>query len=216
MRVINYLSFSSMSLFEMSPEKWVEKYIYKQKERISRNMVYGKQLAEGMEKDEMSGDPVLDIMMVRLPRYDLADKIIEDANGIEIVNRTDGKTYKVPFLTSGKEKIPLVALPDSAKKDYSAFLEYKTSTRKWTQKMVDESGQIDFYATVIWLKTAKIAQDIELIVVQTEYAENGSLRPTGELWRYPTKRSMINVIKTTKRMKSAWHGIQQLCESELL
>ena len=200
----------------MSPEKYAEQYIYNQKQRISRNMAYGSQMAKGLEDEEATGDPLLDLMMSRLPKFALMDKPIQDSLGQIVYDPHDEKKYQVPFLRDGKNIIPLMARPDTADDDYMAFKEYKTSTTKWSQKDVDESGQIDFYTTTIWLKTAKIPQDIELIVVQTEYAENGSLRPTGEMWRYPTKRSMINVIKTTKRMKAAWHGIQALCEKELL
>lgn len=217
MRVINYLSFSSMATFEMSPEKWVRQYIYGEKQRITRNMSFGSKLAYAMENDELSGDPALDIMMSKLPKLDQADKIVEDEEkGIEIFYPHDGKKYVVPFLVDKKIKIPLVAKPDSAKNDYSKFIEYKTSTRLWTEKMVSESGQLSFYATAIWLKTGKIPEDIELVCVVVKYNEDGSLTPTGEMKVYKTKRTMVDIIKMCARMRRAWLGIQKLCENELL
>ena len=216
MKVIQYLSCSSMCTFEMSPEKFASKYLYGEKERITRNIHYGKLLADGMENDEATGDPLLDLMASRLPKYDLADKVIESDGGVEIINPHDGKKYKVPFLQDGKEKIPLVAKPDSAKSDYTAFLEYKTSTRKWSQRMADDSGQITFYATAMWLATVKIPQDIELVNVPVAYQEDGRLAPTGEMYRFPTRRSISDVIKMTGRMRKAWSGIHELCEKELI
>lgn len=193
-----YLSFSQMTLFEMSPEKYVNQYIYGQQKRISRNMQYGTMMAEGLEFEEASGDPLLDLMMARLPKFDLMDKPIEAE------------------LKDGKDTIKLLAKPDTCKSDYTAFKEYKSSVRKWTQKMADESGQITFYATAIWLNTGKIPQDIELVNVQTAYDEDNRMTVTGEIFRLPTKRTMVDIIKMTSRMKRAWTGIKNLCEKELL
>ncbi len=193
-----YLSFSQMTLFEMSPEKYADQYLFGKKQRTSRNMAYGSMMAEGLEAEEATGDPLLDLMMARIPKFELMDKPIE------------------ADLPDGKKVIHLLAKPDTAKSDYTAFKEYKTSVRKWTQKMADDSGQITFYATTIYLKTGKIPQDIELVDVVVGYDPEGRLVPTGDLWRFPTKRTMVDVIKMTGRMKRAWHGIEELCEKSLL
>lgn len=186
-----------MSLFERSPEEYAAKYLWGRKERISRNMAWGSQLAKALENEESSGDPLLDVVMARLPKFELMDKPLE---------------AKLP---DPKGWIPILAKPDTCKADYSAFKEYKTSTRKWTQKMADDSGQISFYATAIWLKTKKIPQDIELICAGTRYESGGQMTVTGEMWRFPTKRTLADCLKMTKRMRNAWHGIVALCEKEL-
>lgn len=193
-----YLSFSQMTLFEMSPEKYIQKYIYEEKERISRNIALGKQLADGLENGELSGDPLLDLVMAKMPKFELMDKPFETE------------------LKNGKEVIKILAKPDTMKPDMTAFKEYKTSTRAWTQKMADESGQITFYTTAIWLKTGRIPSDIELVCATTEYDENGALRPTGTIIRLRTIRHMSDIIKMTLRMRKAWEGIKKLCEKELL
>lgn len=193
-----YLSFSQMSLFEMSPEKYADRYLYGKNQRISRNMKYGSMLADGLEIEEATGDPFLDLMMSKLPKFELMDKPLE------------------ADLKDGKEIIRLLAKPDTAKKNYTAFKEYKTSTRKWTQKMADDSGQITFYATTIFLKTGRIPQDIELVSLTTEYDGTGALRPTGELTHLKTKRTMVDILKMTARIRKAWAGIKKLCEDELL
>ena len=109
-----YISFSQMVLFEHDPEKYADQYIYGNKQRISRNIAYGSQMATALESGEASGDPLLDLMAAQLPKFELMD---------------------VPFeaeLKNGKETITLLAKPDTMKADCSAFKEYKTSTRKWT------------------------------------------------------------------------------------
>ena len=193
-----YISFSQMTTFEMSPEKYADRYLYNKKQRVSRNMAYGSLLAEGLENEEATGDPLLDLVMSKIPKFELMDI-----------------GFEAP-LKDGKETITLLAKPDTAKKDYSAFKEYKTSVRPWTQKMADDSGQVTFYATAMWLLTGKIPQDIELVCVPVAYQSDGSLAPTGEVLRLPTERSMLDIIKMTKRIKHAWKGIKELCESELL
>lgn len=212
-----YLSFSQMALFEMSPEKYAEQYIYNQKQRISRNMAYGSQLADSLEIKEASGDPLLDLMASRLPKFKLMDKPILDSKGIEVEFKRHGKTHTItiPALSNGKDHIPLLAIPDSVKNDYSAFYEYKSSVRKWTQKMADDSGQITFYTTTIWLATNKIPIDIELVNVETTYQEDGRLTVTGNMFRFPTKRTMTDIIKMTSRIRNAWAGIKELCQKEL-
>lgn len=211
-----YLSFSQMTTYEMSTQKYADQYLYGKKQRISRNMAYGSQMAEGLEKEEATGDPILDMMMSRIPKFERMDLPIESRNGVRTLFERDQKYYHIPVLTNGKETIALMAIPDTAKNDYSAFKEYKTSVRRWTQKMADDSGQITFYATAIWLATGVIPQDIELVNVPVDYAEDGTLAPTGELIRLKTQRDMSDIIKMTKRMRDAWKGIKQLCEQELL
>lgn len=187
-----------MTTFEMSPEKYADQYLRDLKQHTNRNMAYGSLMADGLEFDESTGDPLLDAMIAQIPKFELRDQPLE---------------ADLPFK---KGHIRLLAKPDTSKADYSAFKEYKTSVRKWTQKMVDNSGQISFYATTMWLKTGKIPQDIELVNVQVMYTEDGKLTPTGAILRFPTKRTMVDIIKMTGRMKKAWQGICDLCEKELL
>lgn len=193
-----YLSYSQMAVFERNPEEYADRYLFGEKQRISRNMALGSELAEGLEAGEATGNPLLDLVAARLPKYELMDKPLEAE------------------LKDKKGTIRLLAKPDSAKADYSAFYEYKTSTRKWTQKMVDESGQISFYATAIWLKTGKIPQDIKLICAETAYDEQGRVYATGEMWTIPTKRTLADIIKMTARIRRAWRGIEALCDKELI
>jgi hypothetical protein len=206
-----------MTTFEMSPSRFIEQYFEGKKQFVNRNMAYGSLLAEGLENEEATGDPFLDLMMARIPKFDRMDMHVEDKKGINVEQTHHGKTkvISIPLLKNNGDDIPILALPDTAKEDYTAFKEYKTSVRKWTQKMADESGQITFYATAIWLAKGFVPKDIELIDVQVAYDADGRLQPTGDIYRFLTKRSMVDVIKMTTRIKKAWAGIAKLGEKTI-
>lgn len=191
-----------MNLFEQSPEKWKRLYFYEEKNRISRGMAFGRQMAEGLEHGEATGDPVLDLLMAKLPKFEIMDKEF-DAE-----------------LKDGKRKIIIRAKPDTMKADMSAFKEYKTGQSLWTRKQVDDSGQITFYATAMFLKTGKIPQDIELVHVETKKNDPESLDAeigaTGAMYRHPTSRNTIEILKMMARMKNAWRGIEKITADEFL
>lgn len=211
-----YISFSQMTTFEMNKQKFLDMYVYGEKQRTSRNMAYGSKMASGLELEESTGDPMLDLVMARLPKFERIDEVIEDENGVEIDDPHSGRKYKVPFITDRKAIIPLLAKPDTATHDYSAFKEYKTSVQAWTQKKADESGQITFYATAIWIKTGKIPDDIELVNALTEYGENGTISVTGKILRFKTNRTLVDILRMQSRIKRAWSGIKTLVANELL
>lgn len=215
MRPRQYLSQSQINLLESNEQKYIEQYIYGEKQRLSRNIVEGSKLAHSLEDDELTGNPLLDLMAIKLPKLDLADKVIEDENGHEVWYEVEQRFVKVPVLMDGKEPIPLLAKPDTASFDYSAIREYKSSVRKWTQKNVDESSQITFYCTAIWLKTKKIPKDIDLDVVEMEYDEQGRVVPTGKILSFKTKRTMVDIIKCITKIKKSWKRIGEISEKEL-
>lgn len=192
-----YLSWSSMNLFESNLESWKRVYLYGERLPVNRGMALGRQMAEGLEHDEATGDPLLDLVMVSLPKFDVMDQPLET------------------ILKDGKNSVPILIKPDTMKSDMTAFKEYKTGQAPWTKKQVDESGQITFYATGIYLKTGKIPQDIELVHVQTAKVDGERLGVTGDIHRHPTKRTMTDILKMMVRMKKAWQGIQKVTTEEL-
>lgn len=204
-----YLSWSQLSLFERSPARYKEVYLYGAKTPDNAGMAFGRQMAEGLENEEATGDPILDLLMAQLPKFEIMDKPI------------------TAELKNGKKIIPLLAKPDSMKADMTGFLEYKTGQQKWSKTKVDQSGQITFYATVMYLKTGKIPHDIELVQVMTAKGTNEPLdaefgayegveiRATGEIRRIKTSRSIGQILNMMIKMKKAWQSINELCENEL-
>lgn len=215
-----YLSWSSMDLFERSPKKWAEVYLYNVPKFSNKGQAFGKKMADGLESGEMTGDPVLDMVMESLPKFKIMDKIFEYKNGLEVeyFDLKEGKPVKVklPVVKRKAGDIPILIRPDTFKPDGSAFKEYKTGQAPWSKKDVDELGQITFYATGFWLATRKIPKDIELVHVWTEAGVDGKIRATGEIKSHPTERTMVDILNMMVRMSRAWTGQIKLTEDELL
>lgn len=192
-----------MDLIERNPKKWRRVYILDEKLRANSGMVFGRQMADSLENGEMTGDPVLDLMIEKLPKFEIMDKPVE-----AVLKTAEGK------------KIRLLAKPDTMKADGTAFKEYKTGQEPWTQKKVDGSGQIDFYATTLYLKNGFIPTDVELVQVLTAKQGNGSLDvkigATGDILRFKRVVTTAQVLKMMVRMKRAWELIEKICEEEFL
>jgi len=191
-----------MDLFERNVEKWKKLYIYGEEMTINSGMEFGRKMAEGLENDEITGDMALDLIMERLPKFEIMDKPVEAVLG------------------KGKTAVPLLAKPDTMKADMTAFKEYKTGQEPWSRKKVDESGQVTFYATVLFILSGKIPHDIELVHVQTAKHGNGApdakISATGDIYRHPTKRSMGQILNMMVRMRKCWEGIQRVTAEEML
>lgn len=193
-----YLSWSSMDLLERNEQGWIDHYIFDKPVRVNRGMAYGKAMADGLENGEATGDPLLDVVITRLPKFELMDKEFRAE------------------IKDGKKRVPILMKIDTAKEDLSAFKEYKTSQEPWTQKKADDSGQVTFYATGIYLITGKIPHDIELVNALTEADEMGRLSATGDILRFPTRRTTAQIINMIVRMKKAWVRIEQITEEQLV
>ncbi len=195
-----YISWTQLQLWESSPERYKQVYVYGEKIPINRGMAFGKIMAECLETDSLAGDPVLDLMMAQIPKLEAMElELTADLN-----------------MGRGKNPIPLLVRMDTAQKDLSAFKEYKTGQKPWTKKMVDEFGQITFYATAIWAKTGKIPQSIELVHIPTITQPDGKIGATGDIFRHATTRNMAQVLNMIVRIKKAWAGIQEMAAAELL
>lgn len=193
-----YLSWSQLKLLESSETRYIEQYVYGNKRGTNRGMAFGKQMADGLEKEEATGDPVLDLVMSKIPKFEIMDKELRTA------------------LKIGKEIVPLLIRPDSLKADYTAFKEYKVGQEPWSKKKVDEDGQLTFYATGLYCLSGNIPQDIELVHVETLAGEYGRIEATGNIYRHRTTRNMVDLLKMEVRIKKAWAKIQEIYSKELL
>lgn len=224
-----YLSWSSMDLLEHSVEKWKSLYFHGEQRRANSGMMFGRKLADGLENnEEVTGDIVLDLLIGRMPMFEIRDKVIEDPRQKEIeIEEYDNKTgelrmvkYRLPVLKNGKKEIPILIKPDTTKADLKAFKEVKTGQEPWTKSRFDKLGQITFYAAGLYLITGQIPKDIEGVWVQTEKQPNGpvdvKIGATGEIRVFKTERTMSDILRMMVRMKKAWELIEKICEEELL
>lgn len=193
-----YLSWSQLTLFENSPKTYKRVYIDGGRIPINRGMALGKEIAEAIETGESTGDPIKDLVVSQMPKLDIMEAELE-------------ATIKL-----GKIEIPLYGKADTAKKDLSAFKEHKTGKIRWSQKQVDNHGQITIYCVIIRALTGAIPKDIELAHALSKELPDGSLELTGDVYRMKTNRTMVDILKMEVRIKKAWEGIGKMCEEELL
>ena len=188
-----YLSHTQLSLWERSPAKYKEIYLENGRIPINRGMAFGKMIANALQDDAGTDDPLNDLIIANLPKFDKMEFEIEGTlSGVPLYGKLDSFNNKTK----------------------KAFKEYKTGRIPWTQKMVDRSDQITFYCTLIYAKYGIRAEglDIELIYIPTDYNSTGQIEPTGEMpLRFKTRRNFINIMKMSARQKKAWAEIQQMC-----
>lgn len=202
MRPRNYLSHSQKKLWKQSPPRYKEKYLFDKEQFTTKEMKFGSKMATALEEDELTGDPLLDAVMMEIPKFELMDQITE------------------AVLKIGKaEPVPLFGRMDTRKEDHSAFKEYKTGKDGkggWNQAKVDEDSQITFYATMCYILTKKIPDDIELVWIITEDDGMGGIVCTGEIRRFKTTRSVEQIINEMADIRKVWREIGEKCEEVLL
>lgn len=200
MRPREYLSYSQKSLWKRNPDEYIKKYVHEGAQYITREMAFGKKMSVALEEERESDDHILNGMMAKIPKLEVP----------EFPLRSEIKI--------GGEILPLYSKLDTAKKDLSAFKEYKTGKTVWTQKKVDEDPQITFYVTSIYVLTKQIVRDIELVWIETmnDPDAEGGIACTGNIYRFKTQRSMGQVINEIADMRKVWREIGARCEKELI
>ena len=203
-----YLNHTQLKTWETSPASYVKFFVEGKKLGINRGMALGRIVADALELDEETGDPLKDIVIAGIPKFEAGDDIRDE--------------FMYMTLEHGGIKIPLRIRPDRCNKALTAFKEYKTGPKEsWHQAKVDRDSQITFYATGIYIKwqelfgKGRIPDDIELVHAVTEKDEEGRPHLTGEIIRYRTKRTLLDVMKMKVRMMRAWKEIGAMLESEL-
>ncbi len=185
------LSWTQMNLLETNPYDYFRYYIKEPRDVRPTNagMEYGKKLADALEVDGLSGDAMLDIAIAQIPRLEIVEHEIQ-----------------VDFIGS-KGIVPILCQLDFCSKDEQTFYECKTHNEKypWTKKKVDESRQITYYATGIWLKTKKIPKDIVLIGIPTQKHPDGQIEALGEVYTIKTTRTLVDCMKMRGDMERAWY-----------
>lgn len=178
-----YLSWTQLNLFERSKNAYVDTYLRGLNGFENEAMRVGKRLANRLETDEQTDENIIEHLAIFLPSYPKREFPIS-----------------VDF-----EEIPLFGKLDGFNPWNKKMGEYKTGKR-WTQALVDKSGQITFYTTLVWLKYGKLPSQIDLHWARTE-TKNNRIVLTGEIRTFRTQRTMADIILFRGRIKRAWEGI---------
>lgn len=202
-----YLSWTQMDLLEQSEERYGEVYFDGKKRGINRGMAFGKIADEADGNGELTGDTTLDYLMSLIPEIGKPQYAIGDETG------------KEPVILNG---VPLYGKLDRGQRtSHGHFIgqERKTGIGKWTQKMVDESGQVTFYFTLIYAAYRIKPENVEFTLwyIPTEYDTNGRIQCTGENpIPFKTKRKFSDILAMSARQNRAWKRIQELSINNLV
>jgi len=190
-----YLSWSQLNLWEKDPNMYYQVYFEGLDQFRTKYLELGKRMATTLENgfDEF-GDPMFDMLSVMLPAYPERE--------FEI---------KVNHKVSDKLVVPLLGKLDGWNKATMTIGEYKTG-KHWTQSLVDSSGQLTFYALLVWLKYKTMPKHIILHWAKTQEDEFGNLELTGDIKSFKTQRSLKDLILLSGRIERAWKGICELGE----
>lgn len=185
-----YLSFSQMNLFLRDKNLYYQTYWENLAQYKSKELELGKRFAKTLETGvDPEGDAEFETMSKLIPDY-------------------PGREFLIDVSYEG---IPLRGYFDGWDEKNLILHEVKTG-KKWTQKMVDTSLQIDFYCLMIWLKYKTLPKGINLHWMRVLRLEDGSIRLSGEVKTFRTKRTLRDVIRVGGKVKEVWKGIQALGE----
>jgi hypothetical protein len=190
-----HLSWSGIFLWKRSPEKYIEKYIYGGEPDKSEYMDFGSKVAKSLETKEDTDDEMVNMLCTLLPKYSKSEE--------EIKATLNGKEGSVLLL--GK--------PDSLDPVNLEFIEYKTGTRPWTQNLANEHGQLDHYASILWLKHKKISPRIRLCWAETEKSEG--IKLTGRVRTFEVKKTLGDILEYLSQTYQIAKEIDKVYREEL-
>lgn len=99
MRAREYLSHSQKICWKKSPKEYMLRYVWEKKQFVTKEMKFGTLVAELLEHGKLSGDLLLDLVISKIPHFEVNDQ----------EHRTD--------LKIGKNIVPLLAKMDTRKKN---------------------------------------------------------------------------------------------------
>src|SRR3990167_1037027 len=178
-----YISWNQLSKWEADKdhEKYRKYYFEDEKEKSNPRMDFGRMADEILDKGAETNSEVMEIIRILEPQYP-----------------------KKQFEINAKCEIcTLMGVLDRFNPRKLALFERKTG-KKWTQKRVDNLGQIDFYDYMVWLKYGKPLKEIHLFWIETKEDDYGDIVPTGKFKLFNTKRTTEHRLKIYSRIKSAW------------
>ena len=128
------VSWSYYSSFLYNKEKWFKKYYLGEEQPSSLAMDFGKEIGE-----RLASDPTF---MPEVKRYKHFEQCLQADLG----------------------KIKLLGYMDTSDLENKKLREFKTGNNKnpWTQKRVDEHGQLTFYALMIYLSLGIKPDDLDI------------------------------------------------------
>lgn len=186
------MSWSSISSFEYDKEQWYRKYVLNHKDDPSKEMIFGKEFAESIEK----GTCTYPGLMERL-------------------QKKKEHAFQVMF-----GKIPLIGYADAfCDEKFKNLDEVKTGKREWNQKRADEHGQIDMYLLMNYITNKVAPEDVTCTIHWCPTQDNGDFSITFvepmEVKSFRTKRTMQQILAFGARINRVYKEMEDYCQNHV-
>ena len=182
------LSWSAISSFEYDPEQWYKAYILGEKKEENLRMKFGKDFAKSCE-DRKPMAPVT--MLSKMEQ-----------------------SFKIVF-----NKIHLTGFADTFDdRSFQELGEYKTSNTLWTQKKVDEHGQLTLYALFNFVMNKVKPEDLDMwlecILTEETATFEIKLKEPIKVYHFKTKRTMADILRFGARITETVKKMQEYVDSK--
>ena len=182
------LSWSGISSFEWNPMQWYEKYVLKQDQKPTPEMLLGKDVDKRVQDDPD--------YLPELPRYEIMQHEM----------RTEWRD------------IPLIGYSDQYNPEPLAIRDLKTGRKAWDQKRADETGQLTMYLFMLYLMDKSIdVEGAELYIDWLPtHIEDGKLvlKEPIEVHTFQTYRSMQQVLEFAQRIERTWKAMESFADRQ--
>lgn len=185
------LSWTAISSFEYDKDQWFNKYVLGKPTPITPELEFGKKFADAIE----AGKPM---------------------SPVTILSKVE-QPFEVMF-----GDISLVGYADTFDKDTKKHIgEFKTGKTKnpWTQKRVDEHGQITMYCLMNLITNKVKPEDTKLFLEWCPTQENGdytiSLIDPNDVRHFDTKRTMLDIVNFMQRIKNVTQEMESYAQFKL-
>jgi len=184
-----YFSWSQYNLFGRSPESYRQRYIYGDEGFKSKEMLFGKQMAEIRENGEE--DKFILSKFSQYPRreYEITATVKIDGKKVVLLGKLDGVNLRKHII--GEDKT-------------GKFLNIGSVSRL---------EQLTWYAYLYYLKFKKIPK-LEVNWIETK-EENGKILATGNVKTFQTQRTIADFLRLHAKINARWRGVLKLCAKEL-
>lgn len=189
------LSWSQISSFEYSPEQWYKRYILKEQDKPSVEMLFGKEVGV---------------------RYAIDPTFHPEVPRLEIFEHR---------LLTQIEGLPLVGYVDSLSMDRTKLIELKTGKKAWTQKRADTHGQITMYLLMLYLmediKPESVTCYLHWLPTEESMTSMNDSRPSisfVEPFRFhtfETKRTLRECLEFGANITNVLKEMQEYLESKV-
>lgn len=195
-----HFSWSQYYLWKKSKREFYKRYVLGEESKSNKYFAKGKELGRYLEKGEIlhySSDPLLETVGKLVPKLDLMEEEIKvDLQGTK-----------------------LLAYLDTSALDGEEFIEYKTGKIPWTQLLVDEHEQLDFYALCIYIRSKEIIiPKCKLIWIETEEVEKDGesiIKYTGHVEEFIRKFTKEEIVKILAKILATLKEIDEYEYTEL-